>query len=52
MDLTVENTEVVNESDDTAEVKVEVTVEADGESSTSETTVELRKEDGEWKLYE
>lgn len=52
MDITVESTEVVEESDDTAQVEAELTMESDGESSTETITYELRKEDGDWKLYE
>lgn len=52
MDITVESTEVVEESDDTAQVEAELTMESDGESSTETITYELRKENGGWKLYE
>lgn len=51
-DVTVEDTEIIDESDDTAEVEAEITVESDGDSSTDETTIELRTEDGDWKVYE
>ncbi|WP_121820653.1 nuclear transport factor 2 family protein [Halostella salina] len=51
-DITVESTEVLDESDDTAEVEVELTLEADGESSTNTMTVELRTEGGDWKVYQ
>ena len=52
MSITVDKTEVVNESDDVAEVKTEITIEQDGESFTQEMTYELRTEGGSWKLYE
>jgi ketosteroid isomerase-like protein len=51
-DITIERTELLEESDDVAEVRIEVTMETDGNSRTSESTHELRTEDGEWKLYE
>ena len=51
-DITVEGTEILEESDETAEVEVEMTIESDGDSSTEETTIELRTEDGDWKVYE
>jgi ketosteroid isomerase-like protein len=52
LDITVEGTEIVEESDDTAEVEAELTIESDGDTSTDTTTVELRTEDGDWKVYE
>ncbi|MDF9746071.1 hypothetical protein [Natrinema salsiterrestre] len=52
MDIAIERTELLEESDDVAEVRIEVTMESDGNSRTSESTHELRTEDGEWKLYE
>jgi hypothetical protein len=51
-DITVEKTEIVEESDDKAEVEAEVTVESDDGSFTDEKTYELRTEDGDWKIYE
>lgn len=52
VDITIEQTELLEESDDVSEVRIEVTMEADGESRRTESTHELRTEDGEWKLYE
>ncbi|ELY66988.1 nuclear transport factor 2 family protein [Natrinema versiforme] len=51
-DVTIENTEILSESDGVAEVRIEITMESDGESSTETFTYELRTENGEWKLYE
>lgn len=52
MDFSVDSTEVLEESDSRATVEVTVTVTMSGETETSTETVELRKEDGEWKLWE
>ncbi|MFB1062321.1 NTF2-like N-terminal transpeptidase domain-containing protein [Natrinema sp. H-ect4] len=51
-EMTVEETEVVDETDSIAEVRAEITMEQDGESTTNEMTIELRTEDGDWKIYE
>lgn len=55
-DITVEETEILEEDDDAAEVRAEITVEGEflGEEveETNEETIELRTEDGEWKLYD
>lgn len=52
MEIEVEETAVLEESDDTAEVRVELTVRIDGDEETNEEVHELRTEDGDWKLYE
>lgn len=50
--LEVETTDVLDETDDTASVRVELTIDdGDGEETTEETH-ELRTEDGAWKLYD
>lgn len=51
-EITVEETEVVDETDSIAEVQAEITMEQDGDSTTNEMTIELRTEDGDWKIYE
>lgn len=51
IDITVEQTEVVEKSDDSATVRATLTVSSSGSSETSETDVELRTENGEWKIW-
>lgn len=52
VDITVEGAEIVDESEDEAVVEAEVTWD-DGEMSTTDTaTIELRTDDGDWKVYE
>lgn len=52
LDLTVEGTELLQETDDTARVRVELTVSDGSERQTTELTYELRTEDGEWKIWD
>lgn len=53
--FTVEETEVLEEDDDVAKVRAEITFEVEvmGEvfEETGENTLELRTEDGAWKIY-
>lgn len=51
-DLTVEGVETVDAGDDRARVEVTITYENQGESTTTTSTVELRPEDGAWRLWE
>lgn len=51
--FSVEETELLSEEDDTAEVRVEYTVESSEteESMTQEQTYELRTENGNWRIW-
>ena len=55
-EFTVEETEVLEEDDDVAEVRAKVTFEGEfmGEEfeETDEDLIELRTEDGSWKVYD
>lgn len=52
VDMSVEETEVLEKNDDTAKVRVVVTVSDGSDSQQQESTFELRTQDGEWKIWE
>lgn len=52
LDITVEDTELVEEDDDTAIVEAETTVVFFGEEVTEVSEVELRTEDGDWRIWD
>jgi len=49
--FSVQNTEVVEESDGQATVEADIKVEMMGESQTSTSTFELRTYEGEWRIW-
>lgn len=51
-EITVEETALVEESEDTARVRVEVSFELDGDTERSETVYELRTADGNWRIWD
>jgi hypothetical protein len=51
-EITVEETEVLEQSEDEARVRVEITFEQDGQTENSETVYVLRTEDGAWRIWD
>lgn len=52
LDLTLEGTELLEETDDTARVRADLSVSDGSERQTTELTFELRTEDGDWKIWD
>jgi len=50
-DFSVDSTETLEEGDEEATVEAEITASAGGESSTSTSEMEMRTEDGDWKVF-
>jgi len=49
--LSINSAEVLEENEDTATVEMEITASMDGQSETSSSEMELRTEDGNWRVY-
>lgn len=52
LEVTLEETELLEENDDTARVRVELTLSDGTNTQTRELIYELRTEDGDWKVWE
>lgn len=50
-DIDIQDTEVVEESEEEATVEVTYEIEAGGDSGTSTDTYVVRKHEGDWKVY-
>lgn len=52
LEVTLEGTELLEENDDTARVRVELTLSDGTNTQTRELIYELRTEDGDWKIWD
>ena len=51
VNITVEGTEVIEQGDGIATVEMTLTTEVEGEEQTQTNRVELRRHNGQWKIY-